>query len=532
MRAKTDRSAPPRAGSRSTTWVLALAALLAATAGMLALRGHLDKAHIALVYLLVVLGGSAAGGRALGLTLAGLAFLEFNFLFLPPYYTLAIEDPFDWLVLGAFLATSIVATQLLNRAQERAEEARQRATEVERLAMLGSETLNAGRAEDALGAIAQVIRSTLGVACVEILVEQGTPARITAAARAGACGAPAAEGGSLAAWVAQMGMGAEEHEDRTMRVTAAGVGGAPPEAWGRGGAWHVPPDTRALLVPLRVRDRTVGVLRIAHGEPIVLDPAQRQFLDALAYYAALGVERMRLVAEAERAEALRQADALKNALIAGVSHDFRTPLTTIKGLAHRLAQEGRPEAVSIEEEADRLNRIVADLLDLSRLSAGGLPVRVELNAVDDLVGAALRGVRGVAANRTIVPPRVGEAPPLFGTFDLAQSVRILVNLLENALKYSARETPIELSVAQRDGRLLIEVADRGPGIPDAERERVFEPFYRAPGVPPDVGGAGLGLTIARRLAEAQLGAVRYSPRAGGGSVFTLELPAAEPPVVR
>lgn len=528
----TDSVERPRALRRAGTWVLAFVTLAGVTAGMLALRAHLDKAHIALVYLLVVLVGSAVGGRALGLTLAGVAFLAFNFIFLPPYYTLAIEDPFDWLVLAAFLATSIVATQLLNRAQAGALEARQRAAEVERLAMLGSETLNAGRAEDALGAIAEVIRSTLRVACAEILVDRGAPPRITPVARAGACGAAAAPADdSLAAWVARMGTGAEEHHDRTMRVAPAAPGAAAPDAWGRGGGWQVTSGTRALLVPLRVRERTVGVLRIAHDEPIALDPAQQQFLDALSYYAALGVERMRLVAEAERAEALRQADALKNALIAGVSHDFRTPLTTIKGLAHRLAREGFAEGASIEEEADRLNRIVADLLDLSRLSAGGLSVHAELNAVDDLVGAAVRGVRGVAASRTIVPPRAG-AGPLFGTFDLAQSVRILVNLLENALKYAPADTPIELAVAEHDGRLRIDVADRGPGIPEAERERVFEPFYRAPGAPPDVGGAGLGLAIARRLAEAQGGAVRFRPRPGGGSIFTLDLPAAQAPVLR
>src|SRR5881628_1250702 len=151
-------------------WLLSFVALTLVTSVLLLLRGRLDKAHIALAYLLVVLGGSAAGGGLLGLTLSGIAFLCFNYLFLPPYYTLVIGDPLDWLVLVAFLLTGIVAAQLLSRAQQRAELARRRTQEVERLASLGAETLNVGRAEDALVAIAGVIRAALGVATCEILV--------------------------------------------------------------------------------------------------------------------------------------------------------------------------------------------------------------------------------------------------------------------------------------------------------------------------------------------------------------------------
>ena len=152
----------------SFTWFASLVLLAAATAGLLALRADLDKAHVALVYLLIVLAGSAAGGRTLGLTLAGLAFLAFDFLFLPPYHTLIIANALDWLVLIAFLATSVVAAELLARSERRAHDARERTAEVQRLAALGAETLNAGRPEDALAAIASVIRTTLGVERCEI----------------------------------------------------------------------------------------------------------------------------------------------------------------------------------------------------------------------------------------------------------------------------------------------------------------------------------------------------------------------------
>jgi len=515
-------------------WVLALSTLAAVTMGLLALRGHVDKSHIALVYLLVVLAGSAAGGRALGLTLAALAFLAFNYVFLPPYYTLAIQNPVDWLVLAVFLVTSIVAAELLDRAQVRADEARQRAAEVERLAMLGSETLNAGRAEDALVAIAGVIRATIGVACCEILLERGTPPEYVPAARAGDCGASATlDAASLAAWVAHEGVPAEEHDDRTVRILARQPSDA--MAWGQRGPWRQAAGARVMLVPLRVRDRTVGVMRIAHTSPIELDPAQQQFLDALAYYAALGAERVRLAAEAERAEALRQAGDLKNALLAAVSHDLRTPLTTIKSIAHGIveggARAGDGRAESIEEEVDRLNRVVGDLLELSRLTGGAIRFQPELNTAEDVVGAAVRRVSGVRHGRELRVVRDARAPILIGRFDFVHALRALGNLVENALKYSPPGTAVELSVRREGPMLVFTVADRGAGVPEGERERIFESFYRPARTPPDVGGSGLGLAIARGLAEGQGGSVRYQPRPGGGSLFELFLPAADEPAL-
>jgi K+-sensing histidine kinase KdpD len=334
-------------------WVLWLATLAIVTVALLTLRGRLDKAHEVLVYLLVVLGGSAAAGRRLGSTLSVLAFLAFNYLFLPPYYTLAVGDPLDWLVLVAFLVTGIVAAELLSRAQ-------------------------------------------------------------------------------------------------------------------------------------------------------------------------------RLSAAAERAEAFRQADELKTALLATVSHDLRTPLTTIKALAHQLAARGEEDALSIEEEADRLNRLVADLLDLSRLSAGALPLRIELDAVDDLIATALDRIRGTLGMREVIVSRHGHdaaEPILFARFDLAQSQRALVNLLENASKYSPPAEPIELWVERSGARVRLTVADRGPGVPEQDRSVIFEPFYRPEGVRPDAGGAGLGLAIARRVAESQGGSLTYAARSGGGSEFRFEIPA-------
>lgn len=513
--------------TRRFAWAGWLVALALSTFAMYLLRDELDKAHVALLYLVLVLGGSATGGRALGLTLAAIAFFAFDTIFLIPYGTLAIRNPLDWLVLLSFLVTSLVATQLLNTAQERTAAAQRRASEIERLSILGAETLNAGVATEALDAIAEVIRTTLAVERCEILAHHtgsGTEP-MTLLTRAGAAPADGASGDlaadGLTAWVAERGLPAVMRGDHTSQVGTSG--------WeAEGDPWLSQGDVRVLLVPLLARARVVGVLRIVNHEQIELRADQREFLRALSYYAALGVERIRLVAAAERAEAFRQADALKSALIATVSHDLRTPLTTIKALAHRLALGGDPDARSIEEEADRLSRFVGDLLDLSRIAANAMPVRVELNAAEELVAAARQRLGGALEHRELRVLVDEGAPLLLGQFDLVQSVRVLVNLIENALKYSP-DCVIELAVARSGDRLVLEVRDRGPGIPRGEEALIYEPFYRPAGTRPDAGGAGLGLAIARGLAEAQGGAVRYTPREGGGSVFTFELPAANAP---
>jgi two-component system sensor histidine kinase KdpD len=274
-----------------------------------------------------------------------------------------------------------------------------------------------------------------------------------------------------------------------------------------------------------VRDRTVGVLRLAGDEPIEIDTAQARFLVALSYYAALGIERLRLEREAEHAHALREADELKNAVLASVSHDLRTPLTTIKALAHDLRMEGHERAATIEEEADRLNRFVADLLDLSRLNAGSFDVTPEVNAVEDLVGAAIQRASGMLRGHELRVALDTAEPLLVGRFDFVHALRAVVNLLENAVKYSPAGSIIELSAERVGDEIRLTVADRGAGVRSGEEQRIFEPFYRPPGQP-DTGGAGLGLSIARRMAEAQGGTVSYAPREGGGSIFVLRLPAA------
>ncbi len=341
----------------------------AATFGLWTLRASLDQAHMALAYLLVVLGASAREGRLVGLVTAVTSFLLFNFFLLPPYYTLAIDNPLEWWILLAFLITGAVAAELFHRQQRAVALAEHRAEEIARLA------------EDAR---------------------------------------------------------------------------------------HV--------------------------------------------------------------AALREADVLKDALLASVSHDLRTPLTTIRALAAEIRSEGNELAAVIEEEADRLNRFVTDLLDYSRIRGGGAPAHLELNAAEDLVGAALERVRALPGADAIQVhlPEGAEVP--VGRFDFVQALQALVNLLENALRHSPPGSPVKLAVGRDGESLTFEVSDRGAGVPAEDRTRIFEPFHRGANAAA-VPGTGLGLAIARGAARAQGGDVEYRPRHGGGSVFVLRLPAAETPGV-
>jgi two-component system sensor histidine kinase KdpD len=465
----TSTDPSPGAGRKPATlrtWLVSLAVLILLTAAMISARAYLDKAHVALLFLLVVLGASSAGGRILGFTVSVAAFLSFNFFFLPPIGTLTIAHPMDLLVLGTFLVTSLVAAQLLYRANREAEEARERAVEIDRLAALGAETLNAAHARDGLGAIVGVIQSILGVEYCDVIE-----------APAVASSAPAGD------------------------------------------------RQRELLLPLQVRGATVGTLRITDSRGIALSPERRRLLDALAYYAALGVERVRLTEAAERAEAQGRMESLRSALFASVSHDLRTPLTSIKGIAHEIAAGGDPQAaVEIETAADRLNALIGDMLELSRIQAGVVRPATEVETIDDLVGAALQQARSVLKDRLVAIDAPEEM--LSGRFGFSDALRILVNLLENAAKYSPAGTPIDLKIRCDGDVIALSVMDRGPGVPPADRDRIFEPFYRSKQTQGGTGGTGLGLSIARRLAEVQGGSVRYAPRDGGGSVFTVQLPGA------
>ncbi|MBI1809880.1 MAG: DUF4118 domain-containing protein, partial [Gemmatimonadetes bacterium] len=413
-----------------------------------------------------VLGGSVSGGRRLGYTLAAASFFVINYYFQAPYDSIWVGKLLDFVTLAAFLLTAVVATQLLDRARVDRDKAVRRADEVDALSRLGSESLSAARAGDAVLGVAEMIRASLGAASCDI------------------------------------------------------VPGAPDAHVLRG-------DPRVMVQPLEVHGHAVGTMVVRFVSPRPFREGERTFIDALTHYAALALERERLAAEVERAESLRQGERMREFVLASVSHDLRTPLASIKALAQEEQRTGTSRAADIEQHVDRLARLVAELLDLSRLRARSFPLAPELNAAEDVIGAAVRQCTSLAEGKHLAAPLDSEAPPLYGTFDYVQTLRILVNLIENALRYTPLDGSVEVQARREGSELVIAVLDRGPGIAESERERVFDAFYRPGSAAPDQGRAGLGLAIARSLAEAQGGSVRFVPREGGGSVFEVRLPAAD-----
>jgi two-component system sensor histidine kinase KdpD len=309
---------------------------------------------------------------------------------------------------------------------------------------------------------------------------------------------------------------------RPLGFTIAGLGFAAIDYW-----FQSPYDTLTVAKPLDWLV-LVAFLATAVVTTQLLSRARAREAEARRR----GEEVVRLAREVEHAAALREADQFKDALLASVSHDFRTPLTTIKALADGLrhgspgAADAGSAAVVITEQADRLMHLVQNVLEFSRIRGGVLPVAPELNTAEDLVGAATRQAHGVLGDRPLDVEIDWSSPALTGYFDFAHALRALGNLVENAAKYSPPGSSITISVRREQRSLVIAVGDRGAGVAPVERGRIFDAYYRPTGAQPDAGGAGLGLAIARQLAEAQGGSVDYAPRTGGGSLFTLRLPAA------
>lgn len=235
----------------------------------------------------------------------------------------------------------------------------------------------------------------------------------------------------------------------------------------------------------------------------------------------------RLAIEAGQAGELREANRVKDQVLTAVSHDLRTPLTTIKLLAQAAAARGEPAAAEIEAQADRLADLVTNVLDLSRIRAGGVTLDLALNTAEDVIAAAVSRAAGLMGERRIVTAVDLDQPALVARFDFVHTLRILGNLIDNALRYSRDDGVVEITTAREGKWLSIRVSDRGPGVPPDEREKIFDAFYRPSLAEPDTGHAGLGLSIARRLSELQQGTVDYAARDGGGSVFTLRLPAVD-----
>ena len=492
------------------------------TALIAAVIGTVHIANISMLYLVVVLVAATRLGSGPAVLAAVLAFLAFDWSFVPPTHTFTVADPGEWVSLLLFLVTAVITGELAADQRRRAHEAEQREREAillfDMLRLLGLPGV-----DTALAAAAERIRAELGLAAVGV--------QLTVAGREHSVAVGDDDGRALA---------------RPLHLASATVlsAGRQPSAMARGnpGRWLrvIPPNPgdggiaarRRHILPVRSGERGFGQLIV------VRRPGTRgfgarddRFLGVVATQLAALAERVELQRDATEAEVLRQANELKTALLNAVSHDMRTPLASIKASAGSLLQhdvswtdeEREDFAQAIEQQADRLDRIVANLLDLSRMEAGALRPQRALHDVGALVEDVLERLRDRTQGHELRVRIPADLPPAL--LDYVEIDQVLSNLIENAAKYAPAGTAIELTIAQSGGSVEFEVADRGPGVPLDALAHLFEPFFRVRRDGPS--GIGLGLAVAKGLVEAHGGRISVRNREGGGArfAFTLPLPA-------
>jgi two-component system sensor histidine kinase KdpD len=297
------------------------------------------------------------------------------------------------------------------------------------------------------------------------------------------------------------------------------------------------PGAASLYVPLMASRGCVGVLGVRPADPHAFDTPERLHqLETFANQTALAIERARLAEEAQETEVKIETERLRNSLLSSVSHDLRTPLATITGAATTLLEQGerldaatqRDLLESVREEADRLNRLVQNLLEMTRLESGALELRKEWHSIEEVVGAALRRLDKRLVGRRVTTHVLPDLPLV--AMDDVLIEQVLVNLVDNALKYTPPGSPVEIIATATDEAVTVEVADRGPGIPPGLEQKIFEKFYR--GQREDGRGAGLGLAICQGVVRAHGGRIWAQNLPGGGVAFLFTLPITEaPPVV-
>jgi two-component system sensor histidine kinase KdpD len=419
------------------------------------------------IYLVAVLGASTFSGLWWGLVTSVGSALAFNFFFLPPAHTLVISSSSDWAALAVFAATAVVTSNLAARARGERDEAARRAAEARLSETFATMIADAPSLDTVLPALAAETARALG-------------------ARAG-------------------------------RIDRTAARGAPADG----------------VLALELNGRWMGELRVAGAPPgATRSAAAGRIARSLAGLIALGEERERRLRQQVQTEALDRSNELKTALLRAVSHDLRSPLMAITaaagGLQYAALDEDERELLrSIVEQGDRMRRMIENLLDLSRLQAGAAAPHADWLDPRDLVDAAVEELAPGGQLGRLELAVDHDLPLVRG--DAAQLQRVVVNVLENALKFSPAATRVGVAARLEPGYVAIEVEDHGPGIPQAELDRVFEPFARGASRsgPP---GSGLGLAIARGLADANGCSLELERSGAGGSTFVLRLPVAnEPP---
>jgi two-component system sensor histidine kinase KdpD len=465
--------------SRPTSLWLVLVVGIAAPAaavGLALLIGSRNLAAATSLALLAVVVAGAVAGRGSGILASFVSFLGLNFFFTEPHHTLAVRHASDVVALIAFLLSALIVGALVSRVREERSRAEQRATEAQLLKNTTERFISSEPFGRILDGLAQALLDLFGLANAEIATPSGVG-----------------------------------------RATAGDEGTTP---------------GHAISVPLETRSGSYGALtatRAAGEEPF--SSPELSLMRTLAAQTALAIERAALDGVVREAKLEVEANALRAALFSSVTHDLRTPLSSIKASASGLLAEGahysdeerRDVLRTVVEEADHLNLIVGNLLDLARMRAGALTPSTQPILIDEVIGSVLqrmrRSLERVEVRTTIRPelPAV-EADPV-------QIGQVLSNLIENAIRFSPPGTEVHITAARWRSAIQVRVTDHGPGIPEADRERVFEEFYRHDaGV--GKGGTGLGLAIARAIVVAHGGTIRAEAAPGGGTAVTFELPIA------
>ncbi|MGW5361236.1 ATP-binding protein [Actinopolymorpha pittospori] len=451
------------------SWVLALAGPPLLTLGLISTRGTASFAMQMLFYLTLAVATALAGGLLPALVVAVFGSLLLNFFFTEPTGTLNIAQGENIVALAIFVVVSVAVASVVDLAARRTSQATHAAAEAAALSTLAGSVL---RGEKALEALLEQVRETFGMTSAALLERQSD-------------------------------------DPDTWRV----VGAAGPD-----------PATRPAEadVDAGVNDHYTLVLR---GR--VLPAVDRRVLEAFADHAAVVLERRRLSQEAGRAHKLAEANRIRTALLAAVSHDLRTPLAGVKASVSSLRQtdvelseDDRAELLAgIEESADRLDRLVTNLLDMSRIQAEAVRPLLRKVSVEEVVPAALIGIQAET-----VKVSLSEAlPPVMVDTGLVE--RAVANIVENAVRHNPPGQPVMLTASALRDRVEIRVVDRGPGVPDATKETIFEPFQRLGDVSAGTG-VGLGLAVARGFADAVGGSLHAEDTPGGGLTMVLSLPAA------
>ena len=499
MPESTATQSLPRSRNRRGRWRGALAGIGAAaglvvllTFLMIPFRSHMSVATAALVLVIPVVVGVVLGGFAAGVAAIALGFFVYDFVFIPPYYTVYVGAAANWVALVVYAVVMVVVAQVVDRMESARRDARARAEDTRRLFDLSETLVRDATAPEMLQTVVNAVRTAFELSGAALfLPDDGSLSLVSSA-------------------------GVPLDSDELIHVVAAGVPVSMEASAGVEGGVQV--------VALVTSGRAVGLLAL-RGLPH--SSGQRDLLRAFTNQLALAVERAELREEALRTQVSRETERVGQALIGAVSHDLRTPLATVKVATSTLLDHDAPvSAVDRDEllalvdaQADRLDRLVANLLDVTRIQAGTLVVRRELVSVSGLVEDALAFL-GLTGDRGRVEVAVAEGTPAVQA-DPVLIRQVLVNLIDNALRYAPKATPVVVSAAAvRAGVVEIAVSDRGPGVPGDERLTIFQMMNRR-----EAGGrGGLGLAIVRAFVEAHGQRVWVEDPPGGRGarfVFTL-----------